>query len=122
MNDLNIGKSGLLLDNDIIIKNLYGSSGVKEKIQLVLSNNKKSVLKLTLGEFKRSVMRDLVVFYNDLLDFIANQDNDNPTSHLEFLIDFLLDYKKNYGINAKGRFINYRFSNHIFINIKIISK
>jgi len=107
MNETTIGKSGLLLDNDIIIKNLYGSSKVKEKIQEVLSNNEKSVLKLTLGEFKRSVMKDLVVFYNDLIHFIAEQDNDNHSSHLKVLINFLLDYKKNYGINAKGRFINY---------------
>lgn len=107
MNEINIGKSGLLLDNDIIIKNLYGSLSVKEKIQDIFSNNEKSILKLTLGEFKRSVMKDLVVFYNDLIEFVANQDIDNPSSHLELLINFLLDYKKNYGVNAKGRFVNY---------------
>jgi len=110
-----IGKSGLLLDNDIIIKNLYGSSSVKEKIQEIISNNKKSVLKLTLGEFKRSVMKDLVVFYNDLIEYVANQDSDNPSLDLKFLIDFLLDYKKNYGVNAKGRFVNYIIK--IFENI-----
>ncbi len=107
MNESNRGKSRLMLDNDIIIKNLYGSSSMKEKIQEIFSNNEKTVLKLTLGEFKRSVMKDLVVFYNDLIEFLGNQDINSTSSHLELLIDFLLDYKKNYGVNAKGRFANY---------------
>lgn len=115
MNESIIGKLGLLLDNDIIIKNLYGSSSIKDKIQEIFSDNERSVLKLTLGEFKRSVLKDLVVFYNDLIEFIVGQDNEDPSSQLGLLMDFLLDYKKNYGVNAKGRYLNYVIK--IFENI-----
>ncbi len=100
-------KLDLLLDNDIVIKNLHGSSGVKGKIQEIFKNNEKFVLELTVGEFKRSVLKDLVVFFNDLVEFIDKKDISDFSQQLGVLNDFLLDYKKNYGVNAKGRFINY---------------
>jgi len=107
MVELKTDKLDLLLDNDIIIKNVHGSSEVKEKIQEIFKNNEKSVLNLTVGEFKRSVLKDLVGFFNDLVDFINNKNISDFSSQLGALNDFLLSYNKNYGVNAKGRFINY---------------
>ena len=108
-------KLDLLLDNDIIIKNLHGSTRVKEKIQDIFKNNEKFVLNLTVGEFKRSVLKDLVIFFNDLVEFINKRSISDFSSQLGVLTDFLLGYNKNYGVNAKGRFINYIIK--IFENI-----
>lgn len=97
----------LLLDNDIIIKNFYGSTKEKEKIQEKLRNNKNFVLNLIFCEFKRSILKDLVIFFNDLVEFISEKEFDDNISQISEIKDFLLGYKKNYGLNAKGRFINY---------------
>ncbi len=126
MNDLNSNKLNLLLDNDIIIKNFYGSSKEKEKIQEKFQNNYNFVLKLTFSEFKRSILKDLVIFFNDLVEFISKRESDDISSQIRDINDFLLGYKKNYGLNAKGRFINYiilifdKIIDH-FINLSSVS-
>ena len=107
MDKFNREKLELLLDNDVVIKNLHGNLKEKERIQDIFKNNGKSVLNLTYSEFKRSVLKDLVAFFNDLVDFIDAKNISNFKSQIKVLNDFILGYKKNYGLNAKGRYISY---------------
>lgn len=99
----------LVLDNDILIKNIHGSLGEKERIQEIFKNNHKCVLNLTFAEFKRTILKDLVIFFNDLVDFVKEKriESNDLSLQIMYLNDFLLGYKKNYGLNAKGRFISY---------------
>lgn len=65
------------------------------------------VLNLTLNEFKRSVLADLIYFYNDLVDFYKTNKKVIEKKETNYFKDFLLEYKRDYGINAKSRFKNY---------------
>ncbi|MFX0012292.1 MAG: hypothetical protein ACFE9R_18415 [Candidatus Hermodarchaeota archaeon] len=96
----------ILLDNDILIKKYYGSSSEKEKIEEIIKNNNLFILNLTLSEFKRTVIRDLVFFYNDLIKFYTTNQTE-VKNDFQILKDFLLNYKRDYGVHAKGRFKGY---------------
>ena len=97
----------LLLDNDIIIKRYYGSSSEKLKIEKFIKDQNLFVLKLTFSEFKRTILKDIIVLYNELVDFLKSNKINDESKQISLLSDFLLDYKKNYGLNAKGRFVYY---------------